>query len=99
MRKEELIQLAENRGFPRYKTIKYGYYLYLCILQQMLRDSIHYNINVYAEKLENDKFGATSQELDRPVPVEGYTDWEEKDYFDTYEEALEDGIITTLLNY
>ena len=90
MRKEELKQLAIDKLVPEaFAAKKYSYYLWMCMIQQWLRDV--YDFHVIIEPMSSGRYG--SNILANHLIDESY---KEEDFFNTYEEALEDALIALL---
>lgn len=96
-RKEELIVLAEAKGAKPFKNIKYSYYLYLCILQQWLRDM--HGMDAFVEPLVQGNSRITNcygSNLVFSKAVDEHGAYKDTDIFTTYEEALEDAVLEGL---
>lgn len=94
-KKEELIQLAIDKGATNYKTQKYSYYLWMCTIQKWLREQHNIDIMIQPLLSENKEllygsnvYSETFEETD--------SEYKTSDIFESYELALEDALVEGL---
>lgn len=96
MRKEELKALAEQKGVPaNLANKKYSYYLWMCLVQQWLREEHEIYIEIIHLLTEDgiDIFGfEVSDKTTDIIFMSIHNDL----LFSTYNEALEDALIAGL---
>mgnify|MGYP001404398851 CR=1 FL=1 len=96
---EELVKLAEEKEYNKFHPLWFenniiepkSWFIELCLLQKWIRDTHNIHIEIYANA------GGWGWILTK-CAGSGSTikDIEDYNFFDTYEEALEDGLIKAL---